>query len=270
MSDIATSPSSERRSELQEIINRTVYQRSGVERAYWQETLTPVETAALLRYQPFFFDRDVLDVGVGTGRTTRYLAPLARRYLGIDYSEPMLQKARARNPGAAFRLLDMLELAVLGSDEFDFVFAPNNVIDAASETGRDQVLSGFHAVLRAGGILMFSSHNLRYGSAFGGPHFEPSPNPIRFARNLQQYARQMVNHRRVGRFRRVESDHAILNDSGHDYSLLHYYIDRSGCEQQLRHAGFRLLTILDSSGAVLADEGMGEGSSSLMYVAQRD
>jgi len=263
-------PAAQPSGELQDSINRRIYQTPGVERIYWKSTLTASETAALLAYQPGIAGKDILDVGVGTARTTRFLAPLAARYVGIDYSAPMVEAAHKQFPGADFRLHDMRELAALGARSFDCVFAPNCVIDAASEEGREQFLAGAFAVLRPAGLLIFSSHNLRHAPAFEGPRLEASRNPVRFARNLQQYARQMRNHRRVGRFRRIEADHAILNDCGHDYSLLHYYIDRDGSESQLVRVGFELLTIFDDFGTALGIDEYGEGSASLMYVARRN
>ena len=60
-------------------LNRSVYEKRGVYRHYLSEALLPQEIACLLKYQPCFYGRDILDVGVGAGRTTRYLAPLAKR-----------------------------------------------------------------------------------------------------------------------------------------------------------------------------------------------
>ena len=37
---------------------------------------------------------------------------------------------------------------------------------------------------------------------------------------------QLFNHRRIGRMRRFEDEFALLNDEGHDYACLHYYIDQ--------------------------------------------
>ncbi len=37
---------------------------------------------------------DMLDMGVGGGRTTKYFAPLVRFYIGADYAFPMLKSAK--------------------------------------------------------------------------------------------------------------------------------------------------------------------------------
>ena len=42
-----------------------------------------------------------LDFACGTGRITGIVAPLARESVGVDVSESMLSRARAKIPGAA-------------------------------------------------------------------------------------------------------------------------------------------------------------------------
>ena len=44
----------------------------------------------------------ILDVGVGGGRTTRYLAALASHYVGIDYAPAMISACREKFPDLEF------------------------------------------------------------------------------------------------------------------------------------------------------------------------
>jgi len=39
-------------------------------------------------------NKRVLDIGIGAGRTTKFFYPLAKEYIGIDYSEGMINKAK--------------------------------------------------------------------------------------------------------------------------------------------------------------------------------
>ena len=69
--------------------------------------------------------------------------------------------------------------------------------------------------------------------------------------------------------RRIEKDYALLNDTGHEYSLLHYYIDVPGQRRQLGHAGMQLLDVFDGDGRRLAQDDMGVRDLVLFYVARR-
>lgn len=250
--------------------NTRVYHASGVDRRYRSESLTVIEVKALLKYQPDFAGRDVLDVGVGTGRTTRYLMPLARRYEGIDYSPVMVERARALLPAASLRHADMRDLSCFESASFDFVFGPNNVLDAVSHDDRIRTLFEWRRVLRDGGLLMFASHNRRYRHAMQGPRLGFSRNPARQAEMLMRLARGVVNHQRVKNLRQVEPDHALLNDEGHDFAILHYYVDPRLQAEQLRSAGFRPVDVFDHTGNVLEPGDPGADSPWLMYVARAD
>ena len=65
--------------DLQDAVNRRVYHAAGVDLKYDSWDLNRCEVVTLLKYQPAFAGRDVLDLGVGPGRTAMYLTPLARR-----------------------------------------------------------------------------------------------------------------------------------------------------------------------------------------------
>ncbi len=255
--------------DLQNDINSRVYHARGISRLYRGKLLDRAETMALLKYQPGFLARSVLDIGVGTGRTARFLSPLARRYVGIDYSQEMVDHVRMALPDVEVHLADMRDLSRWQDGEFEFIFASNNVVDAVSHAERLKVLSEAQRVLSAGGLLVFTSHNRRYRLAQSGPRLEYSPNPITEGIHVITYLRRRLNHLRVGRLRRFEEEYALLDDIGHDYGLLHYYIDADRQAQQLDAAGFRLLEVFDSDGRSLRDGGDDASSGSLLYVAAR-
>ncbi len=255
---------------VQDGVNRRVYHRKQIVGEYLWPELWRTEAMALLKYQPAFAGRDVLDLGVGAGRTSRFLAPLARRYEGIDYSPFMVQYMREEMPQFSVRLGDMRDLSPFADGSFDFVLGANNVIAAISHDDRLRTLSEVWRVLRPGGTFMFSCHNRRYNRALGGPRLRISRNPVTLGRNVVSYVRSTINHRRVGKLRRMEPTYALLNDYAHDYALLHYYIDRDAQTQQLTDAGFRLLDVFNDSGAILGPHDRDDDSFFLMYVAIRD
>lgn len=252
----------------QDIVNRRVYHEAGVEKVYQSRNLQRIETIALLRHQPSFAGKDVLDVGVGTGRTTAYLQPLCTRYEGIDYSPVMVQHMRASWPAISIRLADMRRLVDFADASFDFVFAPNNVLDAVGHDDRLLALREFRRVLRPGGTLMFASHNRAYRRALGGPQLHFSRNPVKQCLLLAEFVRQSANHLRIKSLRAQMPEYALLNDSGHDYACLHYYIGQAEQRQQLAAMGYAITEVLDEAGNPLGADETAADSAHLMYVAR--
>ena len=253
----------------QEAVNHRVYESPDVYRYYASLLLTPSEIACLLKYQPYIAGRDVLDVGVGTGRTTRYLAPVARRYVGIDYSSVMVCYMKGAMPAVTVQHADFRNLEIFDNDSFDFVFAPNNVIDSLSHEGRLQALGEARRVLRFGGVFAFSSHNIRYKGAFSGPQLNWSNNPVRLASNCFQYGLCWRNYLRLAPLRRSTPEYAVLNDPGHYYACLHYYVSRSTVDSQLAHVGLKLNEVFDAVGQVTPETSDDSENASLLYVAER-
>jgi hypothetical protein len=124
-------------------------------------------------------------------------------------------------------------------------------------------------VLRPGGVLAFSSHNIHYKNAFSGPQLMWSSNPIKFAGNCAKYAMSLRNHLRVGPLRKTTPEYALLNDPGHFYACLHYYMARAKVNPQLAYAGMRLIEAFDVDGRVAPATGDDSNTPSLFYVAER-
>ena len=252
----------------QDRLNGRIYSAPNIARWYTRHDLDGAETMALLRYQPAFAGRDVLDMGVGAGRTSRYLAPLSRRYVCVDFSPPMVSYVRAHFPAVDVRLADMRDLSAFADASFDFVLASCNLIDAVSHVDRLRVLGEVRRVIRRPGVFAFSSHNRRFRTALSGPIWQWSRNPATQFLHALRYLRGMMNHARVGRLRRNEDGYALLNDAGHDYAALHYYIDRRTQRRQLCEAGFRVTDEFDITGRRLNDADDDADSPSVMYVAE--
>ena len=107
---------------------------------------------------------DVLDLGVGGGRTTGLLRPRARSYVGLDPAPQMLDLARRRFPGADLREGDAVGLAGLPDQAFDLVVFSYNGLDSLDHARREIALASMARVTRPGGRVLFSSLNLEGAS----------------------------------------------------------------------------------------------------------
>jgi len=91
---------------------------------------------------PSLFERHVtglvaLDFGCGAGRSTRFLMDEGFDVLGVDISEPMLTRARERDPEGDYVLIPEGDLAALRGRSFDLVlcaFTFDNVPTATKRT----------------------------------------------------------------------------------------------------------------------------------------
>jgi SAM-dependent methyltransferase len=124
--------------------------------------LFPAEERILGRLGPTLQSARLLDVGIGTGRTTASLAGRVKQYVGVDYSPTMLTLARSRFPHADLRLADARKLTEdFGQAQFDLVLFSFNGIDGVDHDDRLRILDGIRQVLVPDGILIFSTHNVR-------------------------------------------------------------------------------------------------------------
>ncbi len=102
---------------------------------------------------------DVLDIGVGAGRTARAFGPAAKSYLGVDYAEAMIARCKADLPALRFRHGDVRRLDFIPDESCDLVLFSFNGIDHLDDGDRRLALMEMHRVLRPRGWMVFSSHN---------------------------------------------------------------------------------------------------------------
>jgi ubiquinone/menaquinone biosynthesis C-methylase UbiE len=67
--------------------------------------------------------RTALDVGCGTGRSTRFLERLGLATIGVDIAPDMLAEARRRDPTGDYRRIDESSWATFADKSFDLVTA---------------------------------------------------------------------------------------------------------------------------------------------------
>jgi ubiquinone/menaquinone biosynthesis C-methylase UbiE len=147
------------------IDHKNLYDSEHVSRDYGKrDYLEPAEETLITELGPVrLADMDMLDMGVGGGRTTKYFAPLVRNYIGADYAPAMLKVCKKRY-GGDFNFIECDVRAMEGfkDNSFDFVLFSFNGIDSFSHKDRMSALKEVRRVLRSGGIYYFSSHNLNW------------------------------------------------------------------------------------------------------------
>jgi SAM-dependent methyltransferase len=121
--------------------------------------LTPCEQAFFARHVPA--GSRVLDLGVGTGRTTPWLTERGASYVGIDYAPAMVDAARRAHPAADLRVGDASDLSDFDDGSFDVVVFSYNGIDYLADDARERCLDEVRRVLVPGGTYVFSTHNPR-------------------------------------------------------------------------------------------------------------
>jgi SAM-dependent methyltransferase len=99
--------------------------------------------------------RTVLDAGCGTGYLSKKLRDRGARVTGIDFSERMIEIARAQNPDIDFRVDSCSELATIDDEHFDMVIANYVLMDIPDLRA---TMEAFNRVLKADGVavLVFS------------------------------------------------------------------------------------------------------------------
>jgi len=104
---------------------------------------------------------NILDLGVGGGRTTAYLAGRASSYVGVDYSAAMIEACLEKFPGLEFKVADAADLSIFQDESFDTVAFTFNGIDMLPEEARQACLKHIYRILKRNGRFIFSAHNPR-------------------------------------------------------------------------------------------------------------
>lgn len=229
--------------------NRDIYERSDAVEMYTLPRPPHAgEEAQLAPFEAVLPQAQLLDIGIGGGRTTAWLAPQVAHYVGIDYATALVDSARARFPGLRIEWGDARDLSAYGDGSFDFVNFSFNGLDSLDHEGRLQVLSEVRRVLVPEGHFTFSSHNRDYhrrGLLPWQPPFKPGR--VMLTKSAEAW-RHRENWRRLRKAQTETTDYALVNDEAHDYSLLNYYISPAAQRAQLDAAGFTDVRVHDQWG----------------------
>jgi SAM-dependent methyltransferase len=119
----------------------------------WQRWLE-IETI-----KPFLRATDrMVDVGCGSGYATRLLAPLVRETLGLDFSESMIERARAAaagTPNLRYEVANALELDPAALGRFDVALSVRCLINLESWELQQRAIENIARLLPPGGRFIF-------------------------------------------------------------------------------------------------------------------
>lgn len=192
---------------------------------------------------------DMLDIGVGGGRTTGHLISKVRSYTGIDFATGMVRHCTKTYPAGQYphsRFLEM-DARSLNFDggTFDFVLFSFNGIDSIVANDRVRVLQEVFRVLKKGGSFLFSFHNIQSIDSLFGLHIPK--NPLNWGRELRRYHRVKKNNSSKAAL--MACDHAMIKDGVNgDFSLGVIYVTPAYQQQCLLDTGFSQIKWYDEHG----------------------
>lgn len=230
--------------------NQQLYENRDVVDYYSSSNrLQKPEEIILNQFKERFQKMRFLDIGIGGGRTTPYFASLVKEYIGIDYSESMINACRNRfrdYPKAVhFKVVDVRNMSVLEDHYFDFILISFNGLDYITHDERLSSLREIKRVGKEGGYFCFSSHNLSFDfKGYYGLIFFPSLRKTfrQFKRSLMFFMKNK-NHKAF-----KNKDYALICDDLFFFKFKTYYIKPQAQIDQLKDLGFnniRIFSITD-------------------------
>jgi predicted TPR repeat methyltransferase len=114
---------------------------------------------------------DVLDAGCGTGLCGPLVAQYARRLVGVDLSERMLDRARERNVYDELVRGELTAYLAHCTERFDVIVSADTLVYFGPLEG---VVAASEHALRPGGRLIFTVEELVSDGADGGYSIGPS------------------------------------------------------------------------------------------------
>jgi len=194
-----------------------------VQSYYFQNDLFKAEKILFKQFNKNIEDKKILDIGIGIGRTTKYLSKKTKTYTGIDYSEKMINTAKTLFPKLNLKVMDAKKLD-FPNNSFDFVLFSFNGIDCVDLNSRITIFKEIHRVLKKNGIFMFSFHNyLSYNKK--SPTLKFTLNPLLLIVRMYCF---LVSHFNINRYKKYEIKEKLygmfLDGGGGLFNLVNFYI----------------------------------------------
>lgn len=237
--------------------NRQAYESLKVVRDYKKlNRMFPAEEVLNEMLLKKTLKQNMLDLGVGAGRTTNLFSSYFHHYTGIDFAKPMIEfcenrfkdKSHLNFIHADVTTLDKISLSV---ENFDFVlYSLNGISYLKTLEDRINLFSNSYNLLNTDGIFAFSAHNSksivrRYSYQL------PKRNPFRLITELEHYIKIRKINGSVTNF--LDKDFFQLYDGGEYFTAYTAYILPSFQIKLLENAGFKNIRTVDIKGNTLSN-----------------
>jgi SAM-dependent methyltransferase len=220
---------------------------NGLVREYTRSDLFPPERELLVLFREQIGRINMLDLGVGAGRTAYTFAALTRTYVGIDYAPAMIEACRRRfgeTERQQFLCCDATDLRALADNSFDLALFSFNGIDCVNIDQRQQVLREVGRVLRPGGHFFFSTHSL---DALPWPidwppfqYLRPFRSSKKLATKAIWHARRYLANRNCDLSSLKDRGWGTMQDGAHNFGLRLMYVTDTYQQAELSAHGFAI------------------------------
>jgi SAM-dependent methyltransferase len=229
--------------------NLKTYNSASVVKWYKQlDTITLVERSVFENNKELIKQSSFLDIGIGGGRTTRYLIDKCKNYVGIDYSKEFVDNIKITFPKADLRFMDARDLSAFNDNSFDFINFSFNGIDYVDLADRVKIFSEIYRVLKPGGVFFFSTHNKGHESFNRLPWLNKKNNLITNFKTFVKLSFFILRHLNKKKEEVYSNDYAIINDSAHNFNLLTFYTSPVFLKKQLYDNKFTSVELLLKNG----------------------
>jgi ubiquinone/menaquinone biosynthesis C-methylase UbiE len=238
---------------LSSSINKSAFSSSNVVDHYQcLGNLFKAEQIIFEKLRPEIEDARILDLGVGAGRTTKYLLEISRNYTGIDYVPEFVERARKVFLDTNILVGDARDLSDFEDESFKLVVFSFNGLDCITHEDRIKALKEIHRVLKKGGYFMFSSHNREYKYFRKLPWRRKIEFDSKFLKFFLYSLYHLPKHWAMKKYEIDTHEYALVNDSDHRYSLMFYYISPDMQIRQLEDAGFSNVEVYNKVGRLVS------------------
>ncbi len=273
------------------IDHKILYNSESISRDYAaRDYLEPAERAVIEVLGPNLPGMEMLDMGVGGGRTTKYFAPRVHNYTGADYAPAMVNACIEKYGDDYFFITcDARDMEELSNNSFDFVLFSFNGMDSFSHEDRISALKEIKRVLRPDGYFCFSSHNLNWNGLSDlfnlkpGKGVEPDHRSDtglkdfkkhlgRGFRSAYKVMRLSILNRSfrmkdyIGKLRKSERGHIYDNSLNGKAKV--YYITKDEQTRQLKAAGYKNIRTICRNGFITSNTTLLNKGGWIYYLCQ--